>query len=94
MLIFFGNLQHSVQCCKVVFKQEFPLVILRAKASYHPRIDLSLDGFMEFFFYFLCDLFCFFSFVFEYFPFLINFWSAYKKDHKENKKNDISSGWA
>jgi hypothetical protein len=37
--IIFRNLAHSVQRCKGVFRQEFALVILRAKARIHPHID-------------------------------------------------------
>jgi hypothetical protein len=36
-------------CCKEVFKKEFALVKLRAKAALHPRIDLWLDAFLSFF---------------------------------------------
>jgi hypothetical protein len=44
--IIFRNLAHSVQRCKNVFKTEFALVILRAKASLHPYIDQWLDNFV------------------------------------------------
>jgi hypothetical protein len=42
----FRNLAHSIQRCKAVFRHEFALVILRAKARYHPMIDQWLDNFV------------------------------------------------
>lgn len=35
--IIFKNLAHSVFRCKAVFRREFAIVKLRAKASYHPK---------------------------------------------------------
>jgi sulfur transfer complex TusBCD TusB component (DsrH family) len=44
--IIFKNISQSAQRCKYVFKKEFALVILRAKAALHPSIDLWLDSFV------------------------------------------------
>jgi sulfur transfer complex TusBCD TusB component (DsrH family) len=44
--IIFRNLAHSVYRCETVFKQEFALVGLRAKASFHPCIDQWLEAFV------------------------------------------------
>lgn len=41
--IVFNNFAHSVERCKAIF---VALVILRAKATYHPLIDLWLESFM------------------------------------------------
>jgi hypothetical protein len=41
--LIFRNVAHSVQRCKVVFRQEFALVVLRAKASYQPGIDQWIE---------------------------------------------------
>jgi hypothetical protein len=42
----FKNIFHSVQSCKTVFKKDFALVILRAKSTLHPFIDLWPEGFV------------------------------------------------
>lgn len=42
----FRGILHSIRRCKEVFKKEFALVKLRAKAALHPRIDLWLDAFV------------------------------------------------
>lgn len=44
--VIFRNIPHSVNRCKQVFKKEFALVILRAKAKYQPHIDLWLQSFV------------------------------------------------
>jgi hypothetical protein len=44
--IIFRNLAHSIERCKGIFRQEFALVILRAKARLHPHIDQWLEGFV------------------------------------------------
>jgi hypothetical protein len=44
--VIFNNIPHSVQRCKMVFRKEFALVMLRAKAKYHPHIDLWLEAFV------------------------------------------------
>jgi len=44
--IIFRNLAHSIQRCRNVFRHEFALVILRAKARLHPQIDQWLEGFV------------------------------------------------
>jgi hypothetical protein len=44
--VIFKGIPHSVQHCKLVFQKEFALVKLRAKAAFHPRIDLWLDAFV------------------------------------------------
>jgi hypothetical protein len=44
--IIFRNLAHSVHRCRNVFRNEFALVILRAKARFHPFIDQWLDNFV------------------------------------------------
>jgi hypothetical protein len=44
--IIFRNLAHSVQRCRIVFRNEFALVVLRAKARLHPFIDQWLDNFV------------------------------------------------
>jgi hypothetical protein len=38
--LIFHDISHTVQRCKSVFKKKFALVILRAKAKYHPQIHL------------------------------------------------------
>jgi hypothetical protein len=42
----FNDVAPSLDRCRAVFKQKFALVILRAKAKYHPVIDQWLDAFM------------------------------------------------
>jgi hypothetical protein len=44
--IIFRDLAHSIYRCKTVFKQEFALLSLRAKASFHPCIDQWLEAFV------------------------------------------------
>jgi hypothetical protein len=44
--VIFSSIPHSVQRCKVVFRKEFALVILRARSKYHPTIDLWLEAFV------------------------------------------------
>jgi hypothetical protein len=44
--VIFRNLAHSIQRCRNVFRNEFALVILRAKACYHPLVDQWLDKFV------------------------------------------------
>ena len=44
--IIFRGIPHSVQRCKMVFKKEFALVIVRAKAAFHPNIDSWLEAFV------------------------------------------------
>jgi hypothetical protein len=44
--IIFWNLAHSIQRCRIVFRNEFALVVLRAKAHLHPFIDQWLDNFV------------------------------------------------
>jgi len=36
----------SIQRCKSIFKEEFALVILRAKGKYQPQIDLWLEAYV------------------------------------------------
>jgi hypothetical protein len=43
--VIFKGVPHSMRRCKV-FKTEFDLFKLRAKADSHPRIDLWLDVFV------------------------------------------------
>lgn len=45
-IIIFRNVAHLVSRCKTIFKQEFALVMQRAKASYHPYIDQWLQAFV------------------------------------------------
>lgn len=42
----FRGLPISIRSCKMIFKSEFALVILRAKYSFHPDIDLWLEAFV------------------------------------------------
>jgi len=42
----FKNLQHSLQSCKVVFKQELARVKLRAKKDLQLQLQLWLDNFV------------------------------------------------
>jgi len=42
----FKGILQSVSRWKQIFKSEFALVKLRAKAVYHPRIDLWLQAFV------------------------------------------------
>jgi len=44
--IIFKGIPHSVLHCKSIFKKEFALVILQAKAALHPQIDLWLEAFV------------------------------------------------
>jgi hypothetical protein len=44
--VIFRNIPASIQHCKRIFKSEFALVILRAKPSYHPFIDLWLEAYV------------------------------------------------
>jgi hypothetical protein len=44
--IIFKHLAHSIRRCKEVFKFEFALVILRAKARFHPQIDQWIEHFV------------------------------------------------
>jgi hypothetical protein len=44
--IIFRNLAHTVRRCKALFKKEFALIILRAKASLHPCIDKWLEAYV------------------------------------------------
>jgi hypothetical protein len=40
------NIPTLVHRCKVIFKAEFALVILRAKGKYHPQIELWLKAYV------------------------------------------------
>jgi hypothetical protein len=42
----FKNIPHSLHRCKLVFRKEFALVILRARSNFHPLIDLWLEAFV------------------------------------------------
>ena len=42
----FNNLAPSLQRCKMVFRKEFALVILRGKAKFHPLVDQWLEVFV------------------------------------------------
>jgi hypothetical protein len=44
--LIFNGVPHSLSRCKAEFKKEFALVILRAKASLHPDIDLWLQNYV------------------------------------------------
>jgi hypothetical protein len=42
----FRNIPASIQPCKDIFKEEFALVILRAKGKYQPQIELWLEAYV------------------------------------------------
>lgn len=44
--LIFKGLPASVQRCQAIFKSEFALVILKARSSYHPAIDLWLQSYV------------------------------------------------
>lgn len=44
--IIFRNFAHTTSRCKLIFKQEFALVMLRAKVSYHPCIDQWVEAYV------------------------------------------------
>jgi len=44
--VIFKGIPTSIQRCKLIFRTEFALVILRAKAAYHPSIDSWLEAFV------------------------------------------------
>jgi len=44
--LIFRGIQPSVQRCKAIFRKEFALVILRAKAAYQPHISQWLDHYV------------------------------------------------
>lgn len=44
--VIFRNIPATVRRCKMIFKSEFALVILRAKSSFHPSIDLWLESYV------------------------------------------------
>jgi hypothetical protein len=55
----FKTIPHSVQRCKLIFNEEFALVILKAKTKFHPHIKLQLEAYVYFFLifrFFLCIL--------------------------------------
>ena len=44
--VIFRNMPASIQRCKSIFKEEFALIILRAKGKYQPQIDLWLEAYV------------------------------------------------